>query len=345
MRLSSGPRQESELASLLTSRLEEIGLKVNTDGAADKIGGNADNILAEVSPGHKKSILLAAHIDSIAGDAPEAALNNGEQLIRGEADRLGADDKAGISVILAILNSLSGRLPPGLGIVFTVAEELGLLGASVLPQKFIGMFDQALVLDGEAPVGTIFNQEPAAVFFGLSLNQSPLENKLTSRQKMLLRRIRHYWNKSDLCLVSHLISGPLPAWNFFQEEILVIGIKGEDIQEIEAQWKKKLKELMRYFGIRADNLTYSLLHTCSGFRLADNRPWLQKLETSLQHAGIKSEYSASSHISEAAKFHDYGVECVNIGLGLSGAHTPRENVNLNSLQQLTRALENFLLNF
>lgn len=345
LRVQSRPRQESNLAELLISRLKEIGLTVNTDDAADRIGGTANNILAETAPEAEKTILLSAHIDTISGGSPESLVKIDNKLYNDGEDGLGADDKAGISVLLSVLNSRAGQLPPGLGIVFTVAEELGLLGASVLPVKYITRFDRALVLDGEAPAGTIFHQEPAACFFAISLNQSPLDKSLTSRQKMLLRKIRHYWDKSDLCLVSHLISGPLPAWNFFQEEILIVGIKGKKLDKIETQWHKRLQELKRYFGIRNDDLSYKLLHSCAGFKLDKGSYWLQKLESSLLQAGLQANYKKSHHISEAARFNDMGIEAVNLGLGLSNIHDSRENINLSSLKCLSQAIENFLLSY
>lgn len=344
LRVNSGPREESELADILISRLKDIGLTVNTDNASEKIGGNADNILVEVDPEQEKNILLTAHIDNISGGISDSLVEKDDKLFKDGLGGLGVDDKAGVSVLLSILNSHPGQLPPGLGIIFTVAEELGLLGASVLPRKFISRFDKALVLDGEAPAGTIFYQEPAACFFAISLQQSPLEKSLSSRQKMLLRRIRHYWDKSDLCLVSHLISGPLPAWNFFQEEILIVGIKGENVEKIESKWNRRLKELKRYFGIRSDDLTYKLLHSCSGFNIDTSRPWLQNLENSLLQSGLKVNYKQSSHISEAGKLNDFGLEAVNLGLGLSDVHTSQERINLNSLKYLSRAVENFLFN-
>ena len=343
LQIKSLPRREARLAGLLNEELNKLDLMVENDDASKKIGGDADNILARVDPAAEGGTLLLAHMDNIASSPDNLPAHEDGYIYNRNGGAFGADDLAGISLILSLLYSRRNSLPPDLGVVFTVAEELGLLGAAVLSDDFVRDFDRVLVLDGEAPAGTIFLSEPAAGFFALTLSHSSPGSGLSSRQKMLLRRIRHCWAKSEYSPVSQIIPGPLPAWNILQEEILIVGIRGEEVSIIKDRWKKRLKEIKRYFGIRGEDLNYKILHTCSGFRLDSSSVWLDDLVRAFKQSGLDVDWQKSDNISEAARINEMGVEAVNLGLGLSAAHTDREKIDLNSLLTLTDALERFII--
>ena len=343
LQIRSLPRRESELAGLLSQELNVLGLAVKRDGASKKIGGDADNILARVDPSAEGGTLLLAHMDNIASSPENLPAHQDGYLYNRSQGAFGVDDMAGISLILSLLHGRQKKLPPNLGVAFTVAEELGLLGAAVLPGEFVRKFDSVLVLDGEAPAGTIYHSEPAAGFFALTLSHSSPGSKLTSRQKMLLRRIRHCWVKSEDSPVSQLISGPLPAWRMLQEEILIVGIRGSDVQAIKRRWQKRLKEIKRYFGIRGEDISHKILHTCSGFSLDASSGWLYDLIQAFRQSALEVDLCSSDNISEADRINEMGVEAVNLGLGLSAAHTDRERIDLSSLQRLADVLERYLL--
>ncbi len=333
----SAPRREGELAQKIVSELNDLNLQVKTDGAGEKIGGTTDNLIIEADTQAPKNTLLVAHIDAVKSKTTEPIRSDGFIKNRAEG-ALGADDLVGVSVILALLRAKRDHLPPGLGIIFTVAEEIGLLGASLLPGDYVKRYDHAIVMDGEAPAGTIFYEEPAAGFFAFTLTRRNDGEEMTARQKMLLRRIRHYWEKNDLCVVSHLIPGPLPVWEFFQEEILIVGIRGEEISRINSLWQRRIKELQRHFGIRRSDFVSRVLHFCSGYNFESIPPWLSSLKSSLQSTGLDVEFQKSSHISEANKMSQFGLESVNLGMGYSHGHTSREKLDISSLKALEKAL-------
>jgi len=132
--LDSLSRREGSVAEYLIKRLRELHLAATVDDSALRTGSDTGNVMVRVpgnSPG--PTVLLCAHMDTVGprkdgpGIARRGDLQHGETV-------LGADDKAGIAIILSVLADLKdGGVPhPDLEVVFTVQEEVGLFGAKHL---------------------------------------------------------------------------------------------------------------------------------------------------------------------------------------------------------------------
>ncbi|WP_227939069.1 M20/M25/M40 family metallo-hydrolase [Alkalihalobacillus deserti] len=108
------------------------------------------NVLAEKTyrNGHGPTILLNAHLDTVY------ELEEGRKIIKNgtvwssSKGILGADDRAGVAVILHLVehlyhSSFSGKVK----VIFTVEEECGLVGASKVDDYFLWGTDGAIVVD------------------------------------------------------------------------------------------------------------------------------------------------------------------------------------------------------
>ncbi len=105
-------------------------------------------------------ILLNAHLDTVnPGKGIKPKIQGGRIKTDGTTI-LGADDKAGVAVILELLRTLKEKKIShcDLRIVFTVAEEIGLLGAKLLKPKDIEA-DIGYTLDG-GQVDKIIHKAP-----------------------------------------------------------------------------------------------------------------------------------------------------------------------------------------
>lgn len=143
--IESPSRHEREVADYLKGVLKELGADVSEDGAAKETGGNSGNILGRIGGNRHDAptMLLNAHMDTVApGRGIRPVIREGVIYSEGETI-LGSDDKSGIAIILEVIRTVrENNLPHGkLEILFTVCEEVGLLGAksfdtSVLEAKF-----------------------------------------------------------------------------------------------------------------------------------------------------------------------------------------------------------------
>lgn len=160
----SHSRKEREVALKLKTVMENLGATVEIDGAGEAVGGNTGNVICRL-PGNNPSappIFIAAHMDTvIPGEGVKPVIEG--TIIRTDGTTvLGGDDKSGCAIIVEVCRVMQEQnLPHGdIEAVFTICEEVGLLGAkhldiSKLKSKF------GLVLDSDDP-GYLFTQAPAA---------------------------------------------------------------------------------------------------------------------------------------------------------------------------------------
>lgn len=114
----------------------------------------AGNILAvkTISSGEGAVIMLSAHMDTVSRIKEEkvvieengiytAILPNGERTI------LGADDRAGIAIVLETLRNIPESFNGTVKVAFSVMEEVGCVGAEKIDFEFYSDVDLAIIID------------------------------------------------------------------------------------------------------------------------------------------------------------------------------------------------------
>lgn len=112
---------------------------------------HAGNILAERTyrNGNGPTILLNAHLDTVEPIEPGRNILKDGPIWSSSKGILGADDRAGVAILLELANILhqtscfSGKVK----FIFTVQEECGLLGAREVSDHFLWGTDAAFVVD------------------------------------------------------------------------------------------------------------------------------------------------------------------------------------------------------
>jgi tripeptide aminopeptidase len=159
--IESVSKNERAMADAVTAELRALGLDVSEDASGAGTGSNSGNLLARIpGPDGTRTILLCAHLDTVPLDARvevedvEGVLQNRNEAI------LGADNKAAVAVILAVVRRLAAEgTPVGVEILFTTCEELALAGAkefdlSALRSEYGYVFDHA------SPIGEVIVAAP-----------------------------------------------------------------------------------------------------------------------------------------------------------------------------------------
>ena len=161
--IDSVSREERRLARELVQSLAKLGTETRFDTAGEKVGGDTGNLIARLE-GNASSppLLLSAHMDTVEpGKGVTAVLRDGVFTSDGTTI-LGADDKSALAIILETLHVLKeDRIVHGpLEIVFTICEEVGLLGAKHLDYDLLTA-TYGYVLDATDTEG-IVTRAPAA---------------------------------------------------------------------------------------------------------------------------------------------------------------------------------------
>jgi tripeptide aminopeptidase len=155
---SSG--RERKVAEFVTRQLRRGGVSgaaIRHDSAHRRspFGGEIGNLVCKL-PARGSGMadqprrLLMAHLDTVPICVGTRPVRRGGRIVSAKADRgLGADDRAGVAVVLcAALEALQRRRHPPLTLLFTVQEEVGLSGARCASLGLLGRPRLAFNFDG-----------------------------------------------------------------------------------------------------------------------------------------------------------------------------------------------------
>lgn len=160
--IDSPPRQERALADYLLARCAELGVQLSEDDTGKEIGGNAGNLYGFLPGDEREPLLLCAHMDTVRSNhGLKVVIEDGKLCSQGRRHILGADDKVGIAAILEVLRRCqeSRHAHPPIEVLFTIAEETGLLGAKSVDITRLHS-KHGLVLDAGGRVGTVVKRSP-----------------------------------------------------------------------------------------------------------------------------------------------------------------------------------------
>ncbi len=164
VQIDSPSKKEVDVALFIEKLLAGTGAKVWQDDAGEKIGGNCGNLHIRI-PARKSgsgAVLFSAHMDTVMPGLGIKPRLDGNVIRSDGTTVLGADDKAGVTAILEMLQCIhESEMPHGpIEVIFDVAEEIGLMGANVVDLSQVEA-KFAIVLDGEE-MDQIIYKSPSA---------------------------------------------------------------------------------------------------------------------------------------------------------------------------------------
>jgi len=163
-RISSLSGKEAKVAMRLERIFKLMGAEVYMDNAGEKIQGDSGNLVVKIKgTASGEPFLLSAHMDTVGpADNIKPQVHSGRVTSDGTTV-LGADCKAGIAVIIEtvkVLEEMRMAHPP-LELVFTISEEMALMGAKFLDYSKLKA-RRGLIFDSEKPLDCVITSAPAA---------------------------------------------------------------------------------------------------------------------------------------------------------------------------------------
>lgn len=132
--------QERYIRQIVRARLKPL--------ADDLFVDRAGNVCATIRMGGGPVVLLCAHMDVYSEIAVDQRIVREGTVLSSSHGILGADDRAGIAVILEVCRRIRETNFRGtLKVAFTVQEEVGLVGARKLDAAFLEDVNAAIVAD------------------------------------------------------------------------------------------------------------------------------------------------------------------------------------------------------
>ncbi len=342
-------RHEGLIVAEVSSRLKKLGATVGFDREVKKLGFATGNLIAKVR-GRKgrRPLILCAHLDTV-GPAENIRFKRSKDLIASTGKSiLGADDRAGVAVILEALQHLKeeGLPHPPLEIVFTVGEEIGLVGAKHLDYSRLSA-RHALVLDGGKP-SSIINRAPEAyrmifrvigkeAHAGIHPERGINAIKIASEAIAAMRIGRiDFETTANIGLISGGIANNIvPA---------MVEVRGEARSHNRKKLKSQVKHMRKAMRGAIERHRKRLPGSGALPRLEEeiylDYPAMHVSEKSLLMKTIKDaaarlrmphEVVASGGGSDANIFNVHGIESVIIGPGMEKVHTTKERIRISRL--------------
>ncbi|MEA1868262.1 MAG: M20/M25/M40 family metallo-hydrolase [Thermodesulfobacteriota bacterium] len=347
--IDSPSREEGAVADWIKRTLEEeIGAEVTEDQSRGQTGSESGNIIARI-PGTEKIIaplFFNAHMDTVEpGRGITIILKDGVFQSDGTTV-LGADDKAAIAILIETARLLKEhRVSHGpIEFLFTVCEEIGLLGAKSLDPALLEA-RAGYALDSSDPE-VLINQAPCAIRFkvriigkaahaGLhpELGINAIQVAARALAEVPLGRIDKYTTANV-----GLIHGG-KATNIVPEEVDLEG-------EVRSHNPEKLREVLNHIletfhrialdfkPVENPGLPLIKTEIIDDYPLmsvSEGHPLITTAMKAAKRLGRKLILDMTGGGSDANIFNAKGLATVVMGIGMQNVHTTSEHIRLDDM--------------
>lgn len=342
IKIDSPSGHEGRVADFILEKLKEN--KVNA--SRDKHG----NIVGKIA-GHGNPIILSAHMDTVEpGRNIKAFLEGG--VIRSVGDTiLGADDKAGITEILAVIMAVRKykyRCRP-LEIIFTVEEETGINGVNKLNFNKINS-REALVIDASGPPETIVIASPFIYLIDIKIRGKAAhagnnpEKGINSIQvaadairSIKIGRIDQNTTNNIGVIRGGEIRNGVPALTMVHAEA-----RSHDISKAKHQVEKYKEAFLKSAKKYKAKIDFKCSLACSGFSYSKSDFFVRRLSMEWEKNNRKVYFKRSGGASDANGFVAKGIKAIPIGYGGKNPHSVNENVSLNDMERIAKFILGFI---
>lgn len=342
--------QEAAVAEVVEAKLVAMGLAVQRDRAHEAIEGQTGNvigILPATDPA-LPTVMLNAHLDTVVPGCGIQMECRGDQICSISETILGADDKAGVTVILTGLREIIAQnVPHGeLQVVFTIAEEIGLHGAQGLDYSLISP-RYALVFDGGREIGTMTVAAPSAAKLtwrvrGVSAHAGVCPEKGTNAVQIAAQAVGAMrlgrLDQETTANVGHIKGGT--ARNIVPE---VCEVWGEARSHQESKLAAQVEHMRQCFvqacAPHAEaTLEEEVQSSYRSFHLAEDDEVVRVATQAAINLGLPVKYEIGGGGSDANVFNEKGIPAVICSTGACDPHTLTETCSVDGMRKATEWL-------
>lgn len=350
VQLDSESKNERAVADYVTARLQSLGCTVREDNAGAAFGGNAGNVIALLpATGAGKSLLFCAHMDTVTPGNGVKPIVEGDIIRSDGTTVLGGDDKAGIAAILEALTALqeTDAVHGPVQVIFTVAEEIGLLGAKVVEEEQLLPVDAAYFFDSdgmpnEICVASPYHIDLTVTFRGRAAHAGVEPEKGISAIQMAARAIANMkLGRLDAESTANIgiIQGGR-ATNVVTDETVIYG-EARSLQKAKvdsqiAEMIASCREAADHFGGQAE---IKVEECYAAIDLDPESTTVQLACAALRRMDLTPNLVKSGGGSDANVFCGKGIPAANLGVGMTKVHSVEEYLQIPQMQ----AAANFIL--
>ncbi|MBR6755773.1 MAG: M20/M25/M40 family metallo-hydrolase [Peptococcaceae bacterium] len=349
VKLDSETKFERKVADYAKAKLESLGFSVREDEAGEKIGGNAGNVIGyHPGDGQGKSLLFCAHMDTVKpGIGVKPQIRDGVIYSSGDTI-LGGDDKAGMAAIFeAIETAQENNIPCGpIQVVFTVAEEGGLLGAKQLEVEKMQPVDAAFSFDSDGMPSDICVAAPhhiaiTVTFTGKAVHSGMEPEKGINAIYMMAEAIHNMkLGRIDEETTANfgVVNGGR-ATNIVTESVTIWGearsLNKEKVDAQIAHMTKCCEEAAAKFGGKVEVITEE---EYSAINLDKDSVIVQMASQAAEKLGLTPNLVKSGGGTDANVFCGKGIPACNIGVGMENVHSMEECLSIEKMAMASKVI-------
>ena len=342
--IDSTSKKERHMADEIKRKLEAMGLDVQEDDAGTKIGGDSGNLICRIKSNYTgnrvPALVFLSHLDTVVpGSGKKAIIEDG--IIKTDGSTvLGGDDLAGVVSMLESLRKIEeeGIKHGDIIFVFTVAEELGLLGSKNMDCTSIKA-DYGFVLDSGGSVGKIDVRAPAQYNFDVEIRGKAAHSGMEPENGI-----------NAILIASDAISG-MKQGRIDEETTANIGIinggyavnivcdrvsiRGEARSRNPAKLEAQLQHMKSCFEDSAEkhggSVTFKPDFLYGSFDIPEDALITKLLKKAADSIGIRLQLESTGGGSDTNILNGCGIETVNISVGMEKVHTTSEYIRIDDI--------------
>lgn len=337
-------KHERLMADAVIGYLKGLGIPVREDGTGGQVGGDTGNLWCVVAGEGEPHIALGAHLDTVVPtDSIEPFLGDDGVFRNRLRTILGSDDKAAVAALIHATELLKtwGRPFPSYELLFTVCEEIGLVGSKhfdekVLKSPFAAEFDSA------GPVGGITVKAPShdtfkATFRGQAAHAGVEPERGRSAVQAAAKAIA----AMDLGRLDEETSANIGVVQGGVGTNIVpdaCEIQGEARSHDETKLARTAAAMVDAMHAAAAqvgvDVNIALVHEYTAFALTGRSPVVRLSKAALADMALEPRLLASGGGSDANILNARGLPTVNLTAGMTQVHSPDEHISLDDLERL-----------
>ena len=361
VRIDSLSRKERAIALRLKEILEALGGVVFMDDAGSAVGGEVGNLVAHFDGNVEgaEAMLLSAHMDTVAPGEGVTPVVDGDVIRSDGTTVLGGDDKSGLAIILEVLQAVrEEEVPHGhIDVVFTICEEVGLLGAKHLDLGLVRA-KTGLVLDSDS-IGFLITKAPAVNHLefevhGLEAHAGICPERGISAIQVAARGIaamRLGRIDEDTTANLGLVSGGT-AVNIVPNRVMLTGeVRSHDEEKLERQTQAMVACLQDAAAGATLELDGRLHETRVESRVrreydrmdvSHDTAIVQRVHEAARNLGLAVDTVAKGGGCDANVLNKRGLQVANLASGMRDIHTVHEWLDVNDLVTAARIIHEVL---
>ncbi|GGB05149.1 M20/M25/M40 family metallo-hydrolase [Macrococcus hajekii] len=336
---------EREIADHLIKTFEELNYHVIEDDSQKDTHFGAGNLIVNIEGNEsKKPIYFSCHMDTVTpGKGIKPVINNGVIETDGTTI-LGADDKAGIAVLLETLKVIKEeKVDHGpIQIIISVGEESQLVGAKAFDSAYLTS-EFGYALDSGNKVGTIVTAAPSQAKIEVTITGktahaglepekgiSAINIAAKSVSRMTLGRI----DEETTANIGRFEGGTVT--NIVADSCYILGearsLDQDKLDRQIAHMKEVFEATAEGMGGRAE---VNIIPSYPSFNVAEDSDVVKVAYQAAENVGLSPVTKKSGGGSDANIFNSYGVPTIVLAVGYEQIHTKQEKMPISELVKLT----------